>query len=82
MKQDDLIKIVSGCINDIVFEYNGKPCGVTSEVENYVPTFQMWCGKDMKEYRDVQELINDKFFDSKSLSELLCAQNSMNYSVL
>ena len=82
MKTDDLKKILSDCVNDIAFEYNGKPCGLTVEVENYIPSFQMWCGESTKEYKDIQEVMNDNFFDGKSLSDLLCSQSDVKYSIL
>ena len=70
MKIEDLKDIIIQCVNDVLFSYNGKSCGITSEVHDYVPTFQMWYGDKTDEFSDINELINDKFFDGKSLSNL------------
>ena len=72
MNLKDLKNIISSCLNDLVFEYNGKQCGVTSEVYDYIPTFQAWCGDSIKEYSNVEDVLNDKFYDGKSLTELVC----------
>ena len=58
------------CCNDVLFSYNGKSSGVTSEVHDYVPTFQMWHGADTKEYSNIDDLMADKFFSGKSLIDL------------
>lgn len=78
----ELTNIIENCVNDIVFQYNGKQCGVTSEVHNYVPTFQVWYGENTKEYSHVEDVITDKFYNDKSLAELLCSDNGVRYSVL
>ena len=82
MKSDDLKKIVDSCLNDIVFDYNGKQCGITSTVHNYIPTFQVWYGQKTKEYDNVQDVVTDKFYDDKSLLDLLCSANPIKYAVL
>ena len=71
MSKDELIKLISDCCNDVVFEYNGKKSGVTSEVINGDPTFQVWHGSEIKEYDKVETLMEDKFFSDKSLSDLI-----------
>ena len=76
MNVTDLKNIISSCLNDVVFEYNHKKCGVTSEVHDYIPTFQAWCGNDTKEYSNVEDVFNDAFYDGKCLAELLCGKNS------
>ncbi len=70
MKSDDLKKIISDCCNDITFSYLGKPSGVTSEVHDHKPTFQVWHGDDTKTYQDVDDLIEDKFYSGKSINDL------------
>ena len=63
--------IISEFCNDVVFTYNNKKSGITSEVENYVPTFQAWHGPDTKEYSDVDDLMADRFFSGKALNDLI-----------
>ncbi len=78
----DIFNIISRCINDIVFEYNGKPCGFTVEVKDYSPTFQLWYGDSTKEYKHAEDVINDNFFDGKSITDLLCSQPGIDYTIL
>lgn len=71
MSKDKLLKIISDCCNDVLFTYKGKASGVTSTVNNYRKTFQVWHGNDVKEYDDVDDVMNDKFYSGKSLAELI-----------
>lgn len=57
--------------SDMWFTYHGKPCGVTSTVQNYRPTFEAWCGEQEKTYHSLDDLISDTFFDGTSLVTLL-----------
>ena len=67
----DLKNIILDCCNDVIFTYNGKKSGVTAEVSDSVPTFQVWHGSDMKDYDDVDVLLSDKFFSGKSINDLV-----------
>ena len=71
MKIDDLTKTISECCNDVIFEYNGKKSGITSEVHNSTPIFQVWHGNDTKEYDNVNDVINDNFYSGKSIKDLI-----------
>ena len=71
MKREELKKIISECCNDVLFMYNGKQSGITSEVYNYIPTFQVWHGAEIKEYSDIDVLLADKFYSGKSIDELI-----------
>ena len=70
MKLARLRSIILECCNDVVFTFNGLKSGVTSEVEDSVPTFQVWHGNAVKEYSNVDDLLSDKFFSGKNLIEL------------
>lgn len=71
MSAKELKAIIADCCNDVVFTYNGKKSGITSEVNNHVPTFQVWHGDNTKEYDNVDDVMNDKFYSGKSINELL-----------
>ena len=71
MTVQKLKNIISDCCNDVLFTYNGKQSGVTSEVHDSIPTFQIWYGSETKEYDNVDDVIYDKFFDGKSIKDLL-----------
>lgn len=71
MKIDDLKAKILSCCNDIVFEYNGIKSGITSEVHNSVPTFQVWHGDKTKEYQNVDDVISDNFYSGKSITDII-----------
>lgn len=71
MKLDDIKSIISDCLNDVLFEYNGKKSGITSEVHDSIPTFQVWHGTEIKEYNSIDDVINDKFYSGKSIADLV-----------
>lgn len=72
MTKAELKDIIEGCCNDVIFTYLGKPSGITSEVENYIPTFQVWHGEEMiKDYHNIDDVMNDPFYSGKSLNELI-----------
>ena len=70
MQRQELKNIIADCCNDVIFTYNGKKSGVTSEVHDSIPTFQAWHGSVSKEYSNLDEVLNDKFYSGKSLYEL------------
>ena len=71
MKIADLKKVISDCCNDVIFEFNGKQSGITSEVKDYVPTFQAWHGSETKEYSNIDDVLKDKFYSGKSIIDLI-----------
>ena len=73
MKKCDFVKCIMELGNDVTFVYNNKKCGICSEVKSSIFSFQAWCGKEIKEYKqsNLQTVMEDKFFDGKSINELL-----------
>lgn len=71
MKQSELTQIIKECCNDVLFIYNGKKSGVTSTVEDSVPTFQVWHGDNIKEYNTVEDVMSDPFYSGKSINDLI-----------
>ena len=57
--------------NHIYFNYKGKQSGVEPNVENSVFTYEMWYGEKWKEYDSFEKMITDKFFDGKSIVDLI-----------
>lgn len=70
MSKKEIEQIISECCNDLVFIYNGKKSGITSEVKSSVPTFQAWHGSKVKEYSNIDNVMNDKFYSGKSITDL------------
>ena len=58
---------------DATFVYNGKKCGLFSEVENYNFSFDLWYGDQTKEFRnaELETIMSDPFFDGRSINDLL-----------
>jgi hypothetical protein len=70
MKIDKFINTVDECCNDVEFSFHGKPAGITPEVEDGVKTFHVWHGENMKDYLNVQDVMDDKFFDGQSMRDI------------
>ena len=79
MTIDRLKEILSDCCNDITFIYKGIQSGITVTVHDYVPTYQVWYGNKTKEYNEIDNVVNDKFYDNKSLNELV---NVVDFEVI
>ena len=71
MSKNELKNIISDCCNDVLFDYNGKKSGITSEVKDSVPTFQVWHGTEVKEYSNIDDVMDDKFYSGKSINDLV-----------
>lgn len=71
MSKKEIKQIISECCNDVVFTYNGIKSGVTSEVKDSIPIFQAWHGLEIKEYSNIDDVMNDKFYSGKSIADLI-----------
>lgn len=70
MSPDELRYEIAGKIADVSFIYNGKASGIMPQFDREPSTFFVWYGEKEKEYSDIDEVMSDKFFDGKSLSEI------------
>lgn len=75
MKKNEIKQIISECCNDLVFTYKGKKAFITSTVRDYIPTFEVTYGNDVKQYANVNDVMSDKFYSGKSISDLADAEN-------
>ena len=71
MNRSELKQVIQDCCNDVLFTYNNKRSGITSEVKDYVPTFYAWHGSETKDYSSVDDLMKDRFFSDNSLDNLI-----------
>ena len=71
MSIEKLKNLILSCVNDVYFVFNGKKCGVSSQVDDYVPTYECWYGDKIKEYSNVDDLLNDLFFDGRSITDII-----------
>ena len=79
MTTNELREIILACCNDVVFTFNGKASGITSEVNDYMPAFQVWHGEEFKYYSDVDTLMSDPFYSGRSINELV---SSIDFTIL
>lgn len=68
MKINEIIDRIAEIVTQITFIYNGKSCGVDpmSSTE-----FDMWYGDDIITVSSIEEVMNTKLFDDKSLSDIV-----------
>ncbi|MBP3656101.1 MAG: hypothetical protein J6K32_05315 [Clostridia bacterium] len=71
MQITELRQLILDCCNDVVFTFNGKRSGISSEVQDYQPTFFVWHGADSKQYSNVDVMLQDTFFSGKSIADLI-----------
>ena len=70
MKLDDLKQCLTDCCNDISFPVDGLPSGVWPEVADYIPTYHVWYGDEMRDFATVDEVLNTPFFGGKALKDI------------
>lgn len=70
MNKEKLREIIGECCHDIEFDYLGKKSGITVTVHNYIPTWQVWHGENIREYDLLDEVMTDKFYSGASLENL------------
>lgn len=68
MKINELKDRIAEIVTQITFTYNGKNCGVDpmSSTE-----FDMWCGDEFVTVGSIEEVMNTKLFDDKSLADIV-----------
>ena len=60
-------RIESLCTH-VLFEYNGKECGVDPFNEKH---FDMWCGDDYMKAHSIDEVMKTPFFNGKALEDIV-----------
>ena len=71
MLREEVVKLIQDSYPTLIFDFNNKKCGVDIEVDNTIPKFQLWFGEKVKFYDDLNIMLDDNFFDGKSLSNLV-----------
>lgn len=67
MKPDDLKALILSLTQDILFEYQGKSVCINPWSNKKI---DVGFGDDGKIYTDIDDLMTDKFFNGKSLTEI------------
>ena len=68
MTAKDLRDRINSICTHVLFDYNGKECGVDSLNEKH---FDMWCGDDFMEAHSIDEVMQAPFFEGKPLEEIV-----------
>ncbi len=71
MTREALVNNIIDCLREVVFVYNGKNCGIFFTIENGVWDFDLCYGDELKNFNDLDILLADKYFDGKSVEDLL-----------
>lgn len=71
MSKKEFLQNLTESYGTAEFNYKGKKCGVEPETENSITTYCMWYGESWKDFSDVDSLMSDKFFDGRSLDDIL-----------
>ena len=67
MTVKDLRDRISSICTHVLFDYNGKECGVDPFNEKH---FDMWCGDDFMEAHSIDEVMKVPFFEGKALEDI------------
>ena len=68
MKINEIRDRIAEIVTQITFTYNGKNCGVDPMSSTEL---DMWCGDDLVTVGSVEEVMNTKLFDNKSLTDIV-----------
>ncbi|MCI9427371.1 MAG: hypothetical protein HFI81_06380 [Eubacterium sp.] len=71
MKLEEFLYNIVKMYGTAEFSYKGKTCGVEPETNNSITTYCMWYGKVWKDYKGIDDLMTDRFFDGRSLTDIL-----------
>lgn len=58
---------VASLASHILFDFDGKPCGVDPLGKN---EFDVWCGDEFEKVQSVDEVMKVHVFDGKSLEDI------------
>ena len=67
MTVDELRDYIASLTGHVMFEYNGKPCGIDPWS---LDEFAMWCGSDKITVDSPDKVLTTKLFDGKSLVDI------------
>ena len=67
MKPNALRELILSLTQDIVFQYNGTYACINPWNPNKI---EVGYGEKVKMYKDIEDVMTDKFYDGKSLNEI------------
>lgn len=63
----ELEKHLANLVGHVMFVYNGYSCGVDPLA---LDSFDVWCGDNEMTVGSIEEVLNDKLFNGKSLKDI------------
>ena len=68
MTIEDLKSRIEEMCTHILFQYNGQNCGIDPKT---LTRFDIWYGSEAFTAKSIENVMNLRFFDGKSLSEII-----------
>lgn len=59
---------INSICTHILFDYNGKECGVDPFTHDH---FDIWCGEDTMTAKSIDEVMQVPFFNGKALQDIV-----------
>lgn len=76
MTEFDIKAYLGNLTSHVMFEYNGYSCGVDPLAHD---NFDMWYGDESMTAHSIDEVMTTKFFDGKSLDDILDDITELEY---
>lgn len=76
MTEFDIKEYLGNLTSHVMFEYNGYSCGVDPLAHD---NFDMWYGDESMTAHSIDEVMTTKFFDGKSLEDILDDITELEY---
>lgn len=74
MTIEKIKRLIDETASHILFCYSGKSCGI----DPFCTHYEIWCGERDGNFKTLDEAINAKIFDGKSLNEIIDATYDWN----
>ena len=71
MTMGKLKQLVVDEANDFYFSHKNVRAGIENTITNGRIIYDVWWGNKEKQYLSFDDVVNDKFYDGKSIMELL-----------
>lgn len=71
MKADNLKEKILDADSGFTFIFNGKSAGMEPSSFDKKVIYDAWIGEINKDYTNLDTFMNDKFYDGKSITELV-----------
>lgn len=76
MNINDIKSYITSLTSHVLFEYNGKKCGIDplSKTE-----FDVWCGEKIQTVKSAEDVFSTPIFDGKTLKQIFGDIKNFDY---